>query len=116
VLFAIPPVLPIAIDLVRMYRLRIAAKPFPVGFDLSDQIDPLVEVVPADPVYEADAIDKADADLGPKFRVRSGLAAFDGTYMRLADAHDAIVNAQAVVVVHPLLLALDLGDNQQILV
>lgn len=115
-LFAIPSVLPIAIDLVRVYRLRIAAKSFPVGFDLSDQIDPLVEVVPADPVYEANAIDKADADLGPKFRVRSGLAAFDGTYMRLADAHDAIVNAQAVVVVHPLLLALDLGDNQQILV
>jgi hypothetical protein len=36
--------------------------------------------------------------------------------MRLVDAHDAIVNAKTVMVVHPLLLALDLGDNQQILV
>lgn len=115
-LFAIPTILPIAINLIGMDRLRIEAEPFPVGFNLSDQIDPLVEVVPTDPVYEANAIDKADADLGPKLRVRSGLTAFDGPYMRLTDAHDAIVNAQAVVVVHPLLLALDLSDNQQILV
>jgi hypothetical protein len=80
------------------------AKSDSIRFNLADQIDTFVEVVPTDSIHEADAINKTDADLGAKFRIRSGFASFDRTHMRLADTHDAIVNTSAALIIHPLLL------------
>jgi hypothetical protein len=35
-----------------------------IGYNLSDQIDTFVEVLPADSLHKADTVDQADTDLG----------------------------------------------------
>lgn len=99
-----------------MYRFRVAAETFPVGFDLGDEITAFVEGVPADGVNEAHTVNQTDTDLGSKFGVRCNLATLNGPNVRLAYADNAVINATAAIVIQPLLLAEHFRDNQQFLV
>ncbi len=109
-----PAIIYVTVNLIHMSRCRIVPKSFSKCLDLTDQIPGFIEGIPTDAVNKRNAIDETDRYLGTKFRSRTGLTPFDRTHMGLAD--DAIVDTIFMLVIHPLLLAIDFVNNQQIFI
>ncbi len=64
-MLAVPAIVTIAIDLIGMDRFRVVAKAVAIGFYLVDKLTTFIEVVPADCVNKANAVNEADTDLAP---------------------------------------------------
>src|SRR5690554_3394151 len=71
----------------------------------------LVEGVPGYGVQERIPVHHPEVDLGPKLRLRPGLAADDGAAMGLMDTDNAVLNLVGPALKHPELLQVDGLDD-----
>ena len=60
------------------------------------------------------SIQQADVDLGANLRLGLGLATHDGTYMRLMNAHDAILATVGLFLEHGFLLRQNMLDHKEV--
>jgi hypothetical protein len=82
VFFAIIQIIPVPVDLIRLYCLRVIPKALLVTFNAFNQCDAFVEILKGYPLYKHHAFHHTDGNLRAKLRFRARLAALDRTDKR----------------------------------
>jgi hypothetical protein len=82
------------------------------AFDLFWQIGRFIEVVSLKMVQKHIPIDTANGNLGTEFHRRSDLASHNRSHMRSSKTDNALLNATLTMLIHSLLLAKQLADNE----
>ena len=110
---AVASIVPRAIQLVHMHRLRIKTKPLTIPLDLLDQITGLIVRIPPDLFDEAESLNQTHRNLGPEFHRTLGFAANDRTKMRLIQTDNPVRDPMRPACIHRLLLTNDFLDHQK---
>lgn len=104
-------VLPVSKDGIGHHGFRIVPKPVAVVFHHFLQKRPFVVIVEAHLLNEAVSLNDGCENLVPKLHIRPRFPSYNRTQMRLADAHNPLIDAAQLVLVHVQLLGVQLADG-----
>src|SRR6056297_167688 len=105
-----------SIDGIAMHGFRITAETILVAVHLRDQIARLVVGSPIEAIQENSSVNHAGRNLGTELNGCRSLATNNGPDMGLTDTDNPAADPMAAVLKHPVLLTIQLLDDQEVVV